>query len=100
MALKGFLQSAYQNALNIDDIAFEDRGHRKNLPLTHFKLFTSNIQLINRLVTEGKLDPVKAAAFVERQKESTRKALGLMPGMSPAEIEKTIENSVKTICSK
>jgi len=100
MALKGFLQSAYQNALNIDDFSFEDRGKCKNAPLTSFKLFTRNIQLVNRLLSEGKLDAAKASVIVERQKERVRKALGLMDGMNDHEIEKAIEKSVQTICRK
>ena len=98
MALKGFMQSSYQNALNIDDVNIEDYLLQKtNLPLVKLKTFASNIQLINRLQKEGKMDKEKANTYIENQKKSIRITLVKGENFNKAEVDKAIEMTVKKI---
>jgi response regulator RpfG family c-di-GMP phosphodiesterase len=98
MALKGFLQSSYQNALNIDDVHIEDYLMQKtNLPLVKLKTFANNLQLIHRLQKEGKMDKEKANVYIENQKKSIRTSLVNGEKFNKQEVDKAIEMTVKRI---
>ncbi len=98
MSLKGYLQSSYQNVLNLDDISFTDYQLRKiHTPSVRMKLFASNLQLINRLHKEGKMNAQKALTYIENQKRSIKITLLTNKNLSELDIEKAVETTVKNI---
>lgn len=98
MALKGYLQTAYQNALNLDDISIADY-HKKEIhfPFVKMKIFANNLQLINRLHKEGKMNKDKAAGYIESQKKNIRTMLMGVKNLNVHELENIVERTVKNI---
>ena len=98
MALKGFLQSTYQNVLNLDDLNISDHNKKEiHFPFVKMRIFANNLQLINRLQKEGKMNKERASEYIERQKRNIRITLLSVKTLNISEIENTIEKTVNNI---
>lgn len=98
MPLKGYLQSTYQNVLNLDDVNFSDfKKKQHDVPFVKLKVFASNIQLINRLNKEGKITDEKAKGYIESQKNKILSSLLKKKDFKDHDLEKIIDMTIRKI---
>ncbi len=62
-----------------------------------FKSFTENLQLINRLKSEGKITKKQAKLYVEIQKSSVRIVLLTIEGLGILAVENAINAAIKVV---